>query len=150
MWQFIANLILRNRLIIIGLLTLLTVFLGYNAITGLKLDNRYGVLLPETAQASIDYERFQEMFGEDGGVLVIGIQTDSLYTEDRFRNVKQKCLDSFVSKTTHEIADTLFISSKTVEAHKSNLIIKTGVKNTAGLVIYAVQNQLIDADKIIS
>lgn len=89
MWQFIANLILRNRLIIIGLLTLFTVFLGYNAVTGLKLDNRYGVLLPETAQASIDYERFQEMFGEDGGVLVIGIQTDSLYTEDRFRKWKE-------------------------------------------------------------
>lgn len=89
MWQFIANLILRNRLIIIGLLTLLTVFLGYHAVTGLKLDNRYGVLLPETAQASIDYERFQDMFGEDGGVLVIGIQTDSLYTEDRFRKWKE-------------------------------------------------------------
>ncbi|MCJ8292584.1 MAG: MMPL family transporter [Crocinitomicaceae bacterium] len=89
MWQFIANLILRNRLIIIGLLTLFTVFLAYNALTGLKLDNRYGVLLPETAQASIDYERFQDMFGEDGGVLVIGIQTDSLYTEDRFRKWKE-------------------------------------------------------------
>ena len=89
MWQFIANVILRNRLIIIGLLTLLTVFLGYNAVTGLKLDNRYGVLLPKSAQASIDYERFQDMFGEDGGVLVIGIQTDSLYTEDRFRDWKQ-------------------------------------------------------------
>lgn len=89
MWQFIANLILRNRLIIIGLLTLLTVFLGYNAITGLKLDNRYGVLLPKSAQASIDYDRFQSMFGEDGGVLVIGIQTDSLYTEDRFRKWKE-------------------------------------------------------------
>lgn len=89
MWQFVANLILRNRLIIIGLLTLLTVFLGYHAVTGLKLDNRYGVLLPKTAQASIDYERFQSMFGEDGGVLVIGIQTDSLYTEERFRKWKE-------------------------------------------------------------
>lgn len=89
MWQFVANLILRNRLIITGLLTLLTVFLGYHAVTGLKLDNRYGVLLPENAQASIDYKKFQEMFGEDGGVLVIGIQTDSLYTEDRFRKWKE-------------------------------------------------------------
>jgi uncharacterized protein len=89
MWQFIANLILRNRLIIIGLLTLLTVFLGYHAVTGMKLDNRYGVLLPKSAQASIDYERFQDMFGEDGGVLVLGIQTDSLYTENGFRKWKE-------------------------------------------------------------
>lgn len=89
MWQFIANLILRNRLIIIGLLTLLTVFLGYHAVTGMKLDNRYGVLLPRSAQASIDYERFQEMFGEDGGVLVLGIQTDSLYTKKGFQKWKE-------------------------------------------------------------
>lgn len=51
--------------------------------------------------------------------------------------------------TTQEIADKLFISPKTVESHKSNLIIKTGVKNTAGLVIYAVQHGIIDADEII-
>ncbi len=50
---------------------------------------------------------------------------------------------------TKEIADSLFISPKTVETHKTNLMIKTGVKNMAGLVIYAVQNKVIDADEIV-
>lgn len=50
---------------------------------------------------------------------------------------------------TGEIAKQLFISPKTVETHKSNLISKTGVKNTAGLVIYAVQNQIINLDEVI-
>ncbi|MFT5777529.1 MAG: putative RND superfamily exporter protein [Crocinitomicaceae bacterium] len=89
MWQFIANLILRNRFVIIALLTLLTVFFGYHAATGLKLDNRYGVLLPKNAKASIDYERFKDLFGEDGGVLVVAVQTDSLYTEERFQKWKE-------------------------------------------------------------
>ncbi|MFY1046114.1 response regulator transcription factor [Chryseobacterium sp. GP-SGM7] len=50
---------------------------------------------------------------------------------------------------TKEIADTLFISPKTVETHKSNLMVKTGVKNSAGLVIYAVQNNIINAHDIV-
>ena len=89
MWQSIANIILRNRLLIIGLMTLMTVFFGYNAVTGLKLDNKYGILLPKNAKAKIDYDRFKLMFGEDGGTLVIAIQTDSLYTEERFLKWKE-------------------------------------------------------------
>ncbi|MCH2229906.1 MAG: MMPL family transporter [Crocinitomicaceae bacterium] len=89
MWQSIANIILRNRFIIIGILTLLTVYFGYNVLSGLKLDNKYGILLPKNAQAKIDYDRFTSMFGEDGGTLVIAVQTDSLYTETNFLKWKE-------------------------------------------------------------
>jgi DNA-binding NarL/FixJ family response regulator len=52
-------------------------------------------------------------------------------------------------KTATEIADTLFIATRTVEGHKNNLFAKTGAKNIAGLVIYAIQNQLVDASTIL-
>lgn len=45
--------------------------------------------------------------------------------------------------TTVEIAEKLFISKRTVEGHRQNLLDKTGVRNTAGLVIYALKNQLV-------
>ena len=61
MWQSIANIILRNRFIIIGVITLMTVFFGYHALTGLKLDNKYGILLPKNAQAKIDLDKFNEI-----------------------------------------------------------------------------------------
>lgn len=89
MWQVIANIILRNRFIILGAVTLLTVFFGYHAFSGLKLDNKYGILLPKNADAKIDYDQFKEMFGEDGGALIIGIETDSLYTEENFLKWKE-------------------------------------------------------------
>jgi DNA-binding NarL/FixJ family response regulator len=41
-------------------------------------------------------------------------------------------------QSNQEIGDALFISPRTVEAHKRNLLEKTGSKNIAGLVIYAV------------
>jgi len=49
--------------------------------------------------------------------------------------------------TNQEIADKLFISSRTVDAHRRNLLQKTGARNTAGLVKYAFQHNLISTGK---
>lgn len=46
-------------------------------------------------------------------------------------------------KTTDEIAKELFISHNTVESHRSNILLKVGAKNTAGLVKWAVDNEII-------
>lgn len=45
--------------------------------------------------------------------------------------------------TTQEIADKIFKSKRTVETIRTNLLQKTGAKNIAGLVMYAVKNELI-------
>jgi len=47
--------------------------------------------------------------------------------------------------TNSEIAEKLFVSTRTVENHRSNLLQKTGAKNTAALVMYAIQNGIIKA-----
>jgi DNA-binding NarL/FixJ family response regulator len=46
--------------------------------------------------------------------------------------------------TNQEIADELFISPRTVDAHKRNLLEKTGSKNIAGLVLYALEKNLLE------
>ena len=46
--------------------------------------------------------------------------------------------------TTAEIAQQLFISVRTVEGHRKNLLEKTGSRNSAGLVIFAYKNNMID------
>lgn len=46
--------------------------------------------------------------------------------------------------TTNEIAEKLFISPRTVDGHRNNLLLKTGSKNVAGLVIYGIQKKLIE------
>lgn len=43
-----------------------------------------------------------------------------------------------------EIADKLFISIRTVDTHRRNLLEKLGAKNTAGLVRYAIRKGLVD------
>lgn len=46
--------------------------------------------------------------------------------------------------SNQEIADTLFISKRTVDKHRANLLSKTVSKNTASLILFAIRNKLID------
>lgn len=71
------------------------------------------------------------------------------------KNVKGNLETSFLSpreieilqliclqKTTSEIAEHLYLSPRTVEGHRNNLLLKTESRNIAGLVVYAIQNEI--------
>lgn len=60
---------------------------------------------------------------------------------DREKEVLRLIMEEF---TNQEIAEKLFISPRTVDAHKRNLLEKTGSKNVAGLVMYAVTNRVFE------
>ena len=61
---------------------------------------------------------------------------------DRERQVLQLVAEG---KTTKEIASLLNISVKTAESHRSNLMEKLDIHDTAGLVRYAIRNGLIQS-----
>jgi len=61
---------------------------------------------------------------------------------DRERQVLQLVAEG---KTTKEIASLLGISTKTAESHRSNLMEKLNIHDTAGLVRYAIKNGLIES-----
>lgn len=46
-------------------------------------------------------------------------------------------------ESNQEIAEALFISKRTVDKHRANLLSKTGCRNTAALVMYAIKNKMI-------
>lgn len=51
--------------------------------------------------------------------------------------------------TNTQIADQLFLSTHTVNTHRKNIMAKLGVKNTAGIVMYAVKTNLISPNKFL-
>lgn len=65
---------------------------------------------------------------------------DSNLTKRELEVLKYICEGS----SNAQIAEKLFISIRTVEGHKSNLISKTGVKNTISLVMFALKNNLVE------
>ena len=89
MWRKFASLILKNRLFILSIIAILTVFFGYYAVNHLKIDNRYGNTLPKDSPAQHEYLKFKSQFGEDGSTLVIAVKTKDLYTEKKFAKWKE-------------------------------------------------------------
>ncbi len=83
MWTFIVRIILRNRLVNLVIIFLLTGFMLYNAMQ-VKLSYQLAKMLPSTDSTYIAYENFKKQFGEDGSVMFIGIQDTNLYTKDKF------------------------------------------------------------------
>ena len=69
-------------------------------------------------------------------------------TETRHANLskreKEILLKICEGLSNHEIADELFISKRTVDKHRANLLSKTQSKNTASLILYAIKNKIIE------
>jgi DNA-binding NarL/FixJ family response regulator len=63
-----------------------------------------------------------------------------VYLTRREKEVLQLIAEGY---SNNEIANKLFISVRTVDSHKSNLISKTGSKNVVSLLIYAIKNQIV-------
>jgi DNA-binding NarL/FixJ family response regulator len=73
----------------------------------------------------------------------------STFDEEFLTNREREVLTLICQQlSTNEIAEKLFISSRTVEGHRTNLMIKTESKNIAGLVVYAIQNKLLLTDEL--
>ena len=78
MWTKIAGIILRYRVaFIIGVL-LGTLFMGFEA-RHIQMSYENADLLPKTDSAYLDYSRFRETFGQEGNIMVFGIQDSSFY-----------------------------------------------------------------------
>lgn len=84
-WKKIADLILKNRLAVIIIVTLLSAFMGFKA-SQVKLTYNAGKVLPVTDSAYIRFTKFQKKFGQDGTALVLGIKSDNLFQKDIFND----------------------------------------------------------------
>ncbi len=85
MWRYLANKILRNKVTFVLVLLIITVFMGYEA-TKIQLTYTYPAILPADDPTYIQYENFRNMFGEDGSVMVIGLEDKDFYQLEKFND----------------------------------------------------------------
>ena len=85
MWSFLVRHILRDRVVILIVIGILTLFMGYKA-REVVLSYDMVRMLPASDSTTIIYENFKKQFGEDGTVMFIGIQDKNLFTLDKFND----------------------------------------------------------------
>lgn len=84
-WHRIAHFILTHRIALVAGVLLTTVFMGYQA-GRVRLSYELARILPVTDPEYQRYEAFKARFGPDGNVMVLGVQTDSMYRPGFFND----------------------------------------------------------------
>ncbi|MEI6174539.1 MAG: MMPL family transporter [Bacteroidota bacterium] len=86
MWNLLVRTILRNRILILIVIALMTAFMGYQA-TKVKIQYQSASILPATDSTSITYQKFIKQFGQDGTVMFIGIVEPNFFRLSNFNAV---------------------------------------------------------------
>ena len=87
MWSLLAKFILKYRLYLIIAVGLVTAFFG-SKIPELELSYDFANVVPANDPDKVFLTEFKERFGEDGNVLVVGMQDSSLYQPTNLRRFK--------------------------------------------------------------
>jgi predicted RND superfamily exporter protein len=88
MWLKVSSIILRNKILLLGILLIVTAFLGYHA-QKVEMSYEYASLLPSKDPAYEDYQQFVEKFGEEGNLIIIGIQDTDFFKLQHFQEWKK-------------------------------------------------------------
>ncbi len=108
--------------------------------------------LPKNSSKKLLFEAIQQVY-ENGvyftdseqKMIIAFIQNKkSKYDEEPSFTARELEVIKLICKeyTNQEIADALFLSKRTVETHRQRILDRIGAKNTVGLVVYAVVNQI--------
>ncbi|KJS05649.1 MAG: hypothetical protein VR77_07735 [Flavobacteriales bacterium BRH_c54] len=83
MWFNFSRIILRNRLLFLILIGLATVFMAYQAQFA-RMSYEMAQILPKSDPTYKEYDKFKEIFGKDGSMVVVGIDNSNIYQLNNF------------------------------------------------------------------
>ena len=88
MWQRLAKFVLKNRLLLLILLFAVTAVMAFFA-GKIQLSYEFSKAIPTDNPKYQDYLSFKQKFGDDGNVLVVGVQSDQFFQLKNFRAFHQ-------------------------------------------------------------
>ncbi|MCB0442472.1 MAG: MMPL family transporter, partial [Flavobacterium sp.] len=87
-WESIARIILRNRITILSIIILLTLFLALQW-KNMRFTYTEANLLPDHHEINEQYNQFLDKFGEEGNLIIIGVQDSTFFTTKQFNAWKK-------------------------------------------------------------
>ena len=94
-WTKIAGFILRNRYLVLAFIALITAAL-VSQIKYMRFSYTEANLLPTNHEANIQYNKFLEIFGEEGNLIILGVKDSTIFTPEKF-NAWNKVVKDFDS-----------------------------------------------------
>ena len=88
MWQKLAEFILKFKVYCLAFLLVITIVMGYFA-AQVKLSYEFTKAIPDDNPKFVIYKDFVKKFGIDGATLVVGFNTDKMYTKEVFNQVHE-------------------------------------------------------------
>ena len=82
-WTKVAGIILRNRYLVLLGIAIITALLA-SQMKYMKFSYTEANLLPENHEANIEYNKFLEVFGEEGNLVILGIKDSTVFTPKKF------------------------------------------------------------------
>lgn len=92
MWKFLANIVIKQRLLLLLLLAIITAAMAFFALK-VQLSYEFAKAIPADNVHYKEYIAFKQKFGDDGNLLVIGIQSDSIFDLTLFNRLNQLISD---------------------------------------------------------
>jgi len=95
-WTRISRLIIKNRILILLLIGGATYFMT-TQMKYMRFSYTEANLLPEDHEVNLAYNKFLDLFGEEGNIVILGVQDSTLFTPKKFNNwiALAKQIDSF-------------------------------------------------------
>jgi uncharacterized protein len=88
MWTRIAQFIIKFRLTLIGVILLITVFMGYHA-TKVQMSYDLARTVPLDDPEMVFLQKFKAQFGEDGNIIAVGLRDSAIYSLQNFNRFRE-------------------------------------------------------------
>jgi hypothetical protein len=85
MWYRLGTIILKNRILLLIILLLSTLYMGWVA-SKIQLSYEFSKAIPTDHPAYLEYQSFRQQFGEEGNLLLLGVQTDQMFKLPFFKS----------------------------------------------------------------
>ncbi|MFL5740897.1 MAG: efflux RND transporter permease subunit [Flavisolibacter sp.] len=107
MWLSLARIILRYGFVWLTILLALTIYLGWQA-SQVKLSYEFSKAIPTDNPKYLTYQEFRKKYGDDGNLLVIGVQTSDLFRQNLFNDYLSL---AHSLKKVHGVTDVISLAS---------------------------------------
>src|SRR5438270_8344249 len=107
MWLSLARIILRYGFVWLTILLALTVYLGWQA-SQVKLSYEFSKAIPTDNPKYVAYQEFRKKYGDDGNLLVVGVQTRDLFRQNVFNDYLSL---SRSLKNVHGVTDVISLAT---------------------------------------